>query len=162
MGAPDIQDVPRRTRITVTNETDIPAAWPRITVRKKTTVGVRPATKPEEFKVSWQDATLVSDPAVDLIIVQPNGSEYPCKKDIFFSTYQAVPAVSQEDLIAGYKFVKTATSKIVPVPMSFDVTVNTLEGVLPTIAYPDFIAIGKVGELYANTKQFVEDNLEVV
>jgi hypothetical protein len=112
--------------------------------------------------VSWQDAVLTSDPEFDLIVIQPNGKEYPCKKDLFFSTYTQIPAVSNEDLIAGYKFVKSATTTIVPIPMNFDVTIQTLEGVLPTVAYPDYIAIGSVGELYANTKQFVDENLEFV
>jgi hypothetical protein len=162
MGAPETQEEVRSTKITVKAETDIPAVWPRFVVRKKTTVGIRASKGVEEFKVSWQDATLVSDPAVDLIIVQPNGTEYPCKKDIFFSTYTPVPAISNEDLIAGYKFVKSATTTIVPIPQRFDVTIQTLEGVLPVVTYPDYIAIGAVGELYANTKQFVDDNLEFV
>jgi hypothetical protein len=162
MGAPQEDAVIQRTRITVKGETDIPAIWPRFVVRKKTTVGIRASKGVEEFKVSWQDATLTSDPTVDLIVIQPDGKEYPCKKDLFFSTYTAVPAVSNEDLIAGYKFVKSATTKIVPIPLNTDVTIQTLEGVLPTVTFPDYIAIGSVGELYANTKKFVDENLEFV
>ena len=162
MGQPQAEQEVRRTKITGKAESDIPAIWPRFVVRKKTSVGIRASKGVEEFKVSWQDAILTSDPELDLIVIQPNGKEYPCKKDLFFSTYTPIPAVSNDDLIAGYKFVKSATTTIVPIPMDFDVTIETLEGVLPVVAYPDYIAIGSVGELYANTKQFVEDNLEFV
>ena len=159
MGAQETQET-CSTKIVVRSETDIPAVWPRFVVRKKSSVNIRASKGVEEFKVSWQDALLVSDPNADLIIIQPNGDEYPCKKDIFFSTYTPVPMIYTEDLIAGYKFVKSATSVIVPIPRRFDVTIQTLEGVLPIVAYPDYIAIGTLGELYANTKQFVDDNLE--
>lgn len=162
MGQPQVEDAKPRKRITVENESVIPSFWPQFNVRKKTRVGIRASNGVEEFKVSWQDAILKSDPAVDLIVIQPNGEEYPCKKDLFFSTYTAVPAVTADDYIAGYKFVKSAITKLVAIPDGVDVTIQTLEGVLPTVTYPDYVAIGSAGELYANTKKFVDENLEIV
>lgn len=163
MGAPQEEAVVKpRTKITVQAETDIPSFWPRFIVRKKTSVGIRASKGVEEFKVSWQDAILKSDPAVDLIVIPPDGKEYPCKKDIFFSTYQPLPAVTTEDVIAGYKFVKSATTKLAAIPEGIDVTIKTLEGVLPIVTHPDYIAIGSVGELYANTKDFVDQNMEII
>jgi len=75
-------------KLKIETETDIPSDWRRVTARKKTLVKIRPCNGVEKFKVSWQDAELVSDPKFDLIVIQPNGKEYPCKKDIFWETYE--------------------------------------------------------------------------
>ena len=66
---------------------DIPRDWKRLTVRKKTTVMIRACNGVEEFKVAWSDKPLVSNPDEDLIIVQPDGKEYPIKADVFLDTY---------------------------------------------------------------------------
>lgn len=47
-------------------------------------------------------------------------------------------------------------------PEGEEVEIETLEGVLPKVTYPDYIAIGVKGELYANTQEFVEKNLEIL
>lgn len=137
--------------IIVKNREDIPQDWEVIKTRKKTTVRIRPSSMPEEFTVSWSDSILKSDPTVDLIVIQPNGKEYPCKKDLFFNTY--VPHLSSGE------FIKRATTEIVRIPKGIDITVLTLEGQIGPVSYPDFIAIGSGGELYANTATFVEENL---
>jgi hypothetical protein len=57
---------------------------------------------------------------------------------------------------------KRATTTLVEIPEGTTVEIETLEGVLPAVSYPDFIAIGPKGELYANTREFFDKNLEVV
>lgn len=143
---------------------DIPSEWEVLNVRKKTTVQIRPALVEEKFTVSWADAELVSDPAVDLIVIQPNGKEYPCKSDIFYDTY--VPKDSKIDTannqVTIETWIKSAQTQIVRIPEGVEVEIETLEGVLPVVTFPDFIAIGAKGELYANTADFVEKNLEIL
>lgn len=148
-------------KITVESTGDIPSDWKVLKVRKTTTVCVRASNGVEKFKVSWQDAELVSDPELDLIVIQENGKEYPCKKDIFAETYEKVEEDKYKMWNAA-RWVKSATTQIVEVPEGFEVEVVTLEGVLPEIKSPDFIAIGAKGELYANTREFFNTNLEVV
>ncbi len=145
------------------NISDIPSEWNVLTVRKKTTVTIRPAFEVEKFKVSWQDAELVSDPEFDLIITQPNGSEYPCKKDIFWETYERVNVLIDFDSDPQLQpYIKKATTTLVEIPEGISVEIETLEGILPVVTFPDFIAIGPRGELYANTREFFNNNLEIV
>jgi hypothetical protein len=148
------------TAVIVKNREDIPSDWEVLKVRKKTPVRIRAAIVPEEFKVSWEKSVLTSDPAVDLIVIQPNGKEYPCKEKLFFETYQA--HTLDTSMAVGMRvdtWIKKATTEIVRVPEGFDVAVITLEGEVKPVNYPDFIAIGSSGELYANSKAFVEENL---
>lgn len=150
-------------KVTVENVGDIPSDWKVLNVRKSTSVRIRPCAGVEKFKVSWQDAELVSDPALDLIVIQPNGKEYPCKTDIFYETYVAKDL--DLSMAVGRKvdtWVKKATTQVVEIPEGFEVEIITLEGVLPVVTSPDFIAIGVKGELYANTRDFFNKNLEVV
>lgn len=151
----------------VKHVSDIPADWEVLNVRKKTTVKIRPSNEVETFNVSWQDAELVSDPNLDYIIIQPNGKEYPCKKNIFYETYEVSnpPCFYSEDpnlSIYDYTYIKKVQTQIVSIPLDIEVEIETLEGVLPIVTFPDFIAIGVQGELYANTLEWVEANLEVV
>ena len=150
-------------KITVQKVADIPTEWDVLTVRKSTAVRIRPALEPEEFKVSWQDAVLTSTPEVDLIVIQPDGKEYPCKTELFYKTY--TPASLDTSMAIGMRvdtWVKSAQTQIVRIPEGFEVEIITLEGRLPVVTAPDFIAIGSAGELYANTAQFVNDNLLIV
>lgn len=141
-------------KIEVKHPTDIPENWKRFTARKKSLVSIRESNGIEKFKVDWQESELVSDPDWDWIIISEDGSEYPCKKDIFLATYE----VDLTDLYA-YKWHKTQSNIIVSVPENYEVIIHTLEGKLNSVTYPDFIAIGIKGELYANTKEFVDNNL---
>lgn len=139
--------------MTLKTPSDIPSSWPIIFARKKTTVTIRPSNGVEKFQVSWQDSELISDPEKDLIIIQPNGKEYPCKKDIFAETYIHV---------GEGKWAKSAQSKLVRVPEGETVSIETLEGTLNAVQYPDYISIGPQGELYANTKRWADENLEII
>lgn len=142
---------------------DIPSDWKRLTVRKKTSVKIRPCHGSQEFKVSWSDTPLVSNPDVDLIVIQPNGSEYPCKEDIFWDTYVMVEPWGKLNNFCDYTFIKKATTTLVEIPEgTTPFEIETLEGVINNVAYPDYIVIGVKGELYTNTKEFFDNNLEIV
>ncbi len=141
-----------KTRYTVETISDIPVNWETFNVRKKTKVTIRECNGVETFTVPWSESQLTSDPAVDIIVFS-GGLEYPCKREIFEKTYVAHPE-------GGY--IKTAQTQIVRIPVGVAVNIATLEGDEASVEAPDFIAIGAKGELYANTKQFVEENLEVV
>lgn len=142
----------------VKTEKDIPSNWERKQFKKKTTVQMRPCNGVETFKVSWQDSELVSDPELDVIVIQNDGKEYPCKKDIFFKTYEWTDNNTMM-VPSARRYRKVATSTLVAIPEGVDVEIETLEGTLPKVSFPDYIVIGVEGELYANTKDFVEANL---
>ena len=162
MSAPETYTPPAKTRYILTSPEDIPLGWPRLQARKNSAVTIRAANAVEESSVDWQDSVLTSDPQLDLIVKSLDGKEYPCKKDIFFSTYTGVPAENNEDMLAGYMFVKSALSTLVRIPAHATVEIQTLEGVLPVVEFPDYISIGPKGELYANTKDFVDQNMTFV
>lgn len=133
---------------------DIPQDWKRLTVRKKTTVKIRPCNGVGEFKVAWSEQPLISNPDEDLIIIQPDGSEYPIKMNVFFETYTNVDVSN---------WIKKTTTTLVEIPEGVTpFEIDTLEGTIDNVGYPDYVAIGQKGELYTNTKQFVEDNLEIL
>ena len=132
-------------------EMDIPD-WNIKLVKKVTTVKIRPSNGVEKFKVSWSDSELISNPELDLIIIS-NGTEYPCKKDIFNETYEQVSETEWR---------KKEVTRIVQVPEGTCVSIETLEGKLNEVQFPDYIAIGKKGELYANSEDYVKKNLEFV
>jgi hypothetical protein len=141
-------------KITAKNAADIPSGWARFTGQRLTTVRVRNCAAREEFSVSWQDSKLVAEPEKDIIVIQDNGAEYPCKIDIFEKTYEAT-------LILG-RFRKKEKSTLISIPEGYSVDIETLEGKLNLVSYPDYIVVGINGELYANTKDFVEKNLNLV
>jgi len=143
-------------------EKDIPQDWKVLTVRKKTTVKIRPCNGVERFKVSWADHDLVSDPEKDLIVIANDGREYPHKKDIFKEVYEwtsdntlMVPSIRE--------YRKKGTNRIVEIPEGTEpFEVETLEGVVGDVSFPDYVVIGAKGELYVNTRDFVETNLEIL
>lgn len=139
--------------MTLKSPSDIPSSWPILKARKKTTVSIRESIGREQFKVSWQDSVLESDPEVDLIVIQPDGSEYPCKKNIFSETYTE---------IADNQWIKNEISRLVQVPEGESVSIETLEGKLNEVKHPDYIVIGKKDELYANTFEWAENNLTFI
>lgn len=143
---------------------DIPDNWKRLTVRKKTTVKIRSCNGVEAFKVAWSDKHLVSDPAEDLIVIQPDGKEYPIKADVFNDTYEIVLGDLSELLsVDQSQYIKKSVTTLVEIPEGVEsFEIDTLEGTINNVAYPDYIAIGSKGELYTNTKKFVEDNLEIL
>ena len=141
---------------------DIPSDWKRLTVRKKTTVKIRPCNGIEQFKVAWSDKPLISNPDEDLIIIQPDGKEYPIKADVFRDTYEIV--LGEELLpVDRSQYIKKTTTTLVEIPEGIEAfEIDTLEGTIDNVAYPDYVAIGSKGELYTNTKKFVEENLEIL
>jgi hypothetical protein len=100
--------------------------------------------------LSW--GTLDANPENDIVIVTPT-EQYPCKRDIWAATYKEVKPG---------QFQKQETSVIVAVPEGVSVELVTKEGDLKQVISPDYIAIGKKDEVYANTQQFVETELEIV
>lgn len=138
---------------------DIPANWDRLKARRQTTVTVRESNGVEKFKVSWQDAELTSDPVKDWIVTQADGSEYPCKKDIFRETYELFVLGCGDDRPLWRK---KELSTLVQVPPGQSVCIETLEGILPEVHFPDYIVIGKKDELYANKWEWAEKNLEFI
>ncbi len=128
----------------------IPSAWgePREAVRK-TTVSVREPHGIETFAKHWGKLTAV--PGVDLI-VQDEGEEYPIKKTIFAATYQEV---------TKKRYRKTARSRLIQVPPGVVAVLATKEGEIE-VYHPDYIAIGKENEVYANSAAWVAANLEFV
>lgn len=145
---------------------DIPQDWKRLTVRKKTSVKIRPCNGVERFKVSWADHDLVGDPETDIIVIANDGREYPHKKDIFWDVYESKPklpggCVSYD--IWDYEYVKKGTNVIVEIPEgTTPFEVETLEGIVGDVGYPNYVVIGAKGELYVNTREFVETQLEIV
>lgn len=133
--------------MTIKTPSDIPSSWPILKARKKTTVSIRESIGREQFKVSWQDSVLESDPELDLIVIQPNGSEYPCKKGIFYETYTK---------IADNQWIKNEISRLVQIPEGESVSIETLEGKLNEVKHPDYIVIGKKDELYANSQEWAQ------
>lgn len=138
--------------MTLKTPSDIPSNWPTLKARKKTKVSIRESIGREQFKVPWQDSILESDPEVDLVIIQPNGDEYPCKKDIFGETY----------VQDGDGWIKNEISRLVQAPEGESVSIETLEGKLNAVSYPDYIVIGKKDELYANTFEWAKNNLAFI
>ena len=147
------------------NKEDIPSDWKVLTVRKKTTVRIRPCNGVERFKVSWADHDLVSDPETDLIVIANDGSAYPHKKDIFWEAYSLTSKScgNMTEKIEDNEYIKKATNQIVEIPEGTEpFEVETLEGVVGDVTYPDYVVIGVKGELYVNTKKFVDNNLEII
>lgn len=138
---------------------DIPSDWKVINVRKKTTVRIRPCNGIERFKVSWSESELISDPDKDLIVISSGSSEYPCKRDIFFETYEPI-----EPIGTGWDcdWIKKYVYQLVEIPEGVELSVVTLEGQVDHVKHPDFVAIGPRGELYVNTKKTFDEHLEVV
>lgn len=133
---------------------DIPTNWKRISAKRKSTVTMRKSNGIEAFKVAWQNSELISNPETD-IILQSEGTEYPCRLDIFNETYEMV-----DEETSTYR--KKATSNLVEIPEGVEVEIHTLEGILHDVSWPDYIVIGAKDELYANTKTFVDKNLEIL
>lgn len=137
--------------VRIATETELPPGWgaPRPAVRK-TTVARRAPVGAETFVLSW--GTLTAQPDEDWVLIQDSGEEYPIKRDIFAKTYEEV---------APGRFRKTARSRLVQVPEGVTAILATKEGELE-VRHPDFVVIGAEGEVYANSAEWVVDNLEFV
>lgn len=140
---------PTARRLTIENGSQIPLAWGRPCEAVRTsTVAIREPDGEESFAVS--DGTLTAKPGLDWVIVQISGEEYPIKKDIFSTTYEEV---------APGLYRKKGRSRLVQVPAGVEVVLITREGQIQ-VRHPDYIVIGSRNEVYANTAQWVDANLE--
>lgn len=143
------------TRYTIGSAGEIPAEFgPLRKVRKTSTVKIRQPQAPrEEFQKSW--GTLIGIPGEDLVIysdADPAG--YPCKISVFAEAY--------EELASGSgQYRKKEITRLVPVPAGTEVLLKTLDGD-EIVRHPDWIAVGKGGEVYANDSDWVKKNLEFV
>lgn len=135
-------------RIIIENGDQIPPDWgaPQEAVRK-TTVAIRKPKGGETFTLAG--GTLTATPELDWIVVQPSGEEYPIKKTIFAATYEQT---------AKGRYRKTSRSRLVQVPEGVVVLLVTREGHLE-VQYPDYVVIGKNNEVYANTAQWIAENM---
>lgn len=134
---------------TISSAEQIPAHWgtPQRAVRKAS-VAIREPQGAETFSTGWGE--LRAEPGRDWVIVQDSGEAYPIKKAIFARTYQEM---------APGRYRKTGSSRLVQVPEGEVAVLSTLEGSLE-VRYPDYVAIGEDGEVYANSAQWVAQNLE--
>lgn len=124
---------------------------PRLALRK-TLVTIR-AIAGETERFATRMGELLGHKADDLVVVPSDGSSpYPCKTSIFEQSW------SETEPGSGV-YRRKALARVVPVPEGDEAIVRSLEGDL-TIRHPDFIALGVQGEVYANSADWVAENLE--
>lgn len=135
-------------RIPIAHGSQIPGDWgtPCEAIRT-TTVTVREPAGMESFVTSW--GTLTATPGEDLVIIQDSGEAYPIKKSIFAATYEEA---------APGRYRKKARSRLVQVPEGVVAVLATREGEIE-VRHPDYVAIGAENEVYANSAQWVAENL---
>lgn len=125
---------------------------PPLIGKRKTLVSTRPIEGPFEI-FQTRTGELRGERVVDLAVVPLDGSpSYPCKISIFHESW-----VETEQGSGIYR--RSAVSKIVPIPEGHEVVLRTLEGD-EIVSHPDFVAIGVEGEVYANSADWVADNLD--
>lgn len=138
----------KEKRITIADGDQIPGDWgkPRTAVRS-TTVTIRQPDGRETFTVDG--GTLTAEPGLDLVISQQSGEEYPIKKEIFAATY--------EEAEPG-RYRKKSVSRLVQVPVGTVAVLDTKEGRIE-VRHPDYVVIGAENEVYANSANWVAENL---
>jgi hypothetical protein len=136
--------------IEIRDGSEIPSEFgPMKKAVKRTTVKIREPNGEEKFSLSWGELTAV--PGVDVVICTET-EQYPCKIDIFNATYREVsPGLYQ----------KMAITNLVQIPKGVTVLLHTLEGE-ETATHPDYVAVGKKNEVYANKESWVQENLDFV
>jgi hypothetical protein len=126
-----------------------------ILAHRKTLVKKREVVGEEVFSLSYGDLTAVQ--GVDYVLEPLDGSHpYPCKIDIFADSWEETVPNSG---VGVYR--RKALAKIVPVPLGFEITLETLEGDTK-VYHPDYIAIGVKDEVYSNGKEWVDANLDIL
>jgi hypothetical protein len=143
--------VSHRKHVRINDGSQIPPEFgtPRVAVRKST-ITTREPDGVETFQKSW--GVLTATPGVDVVVVQSDGDEYPVKRDIFAETYEQVEPG---------RYRKTARSRLAQVPEGVTAVVQTKEGEI-TVEHPDYVVVGARGEVYANGRDWVAENLEFV
>jgi hypothetical protein len=76
---------------------------------------------------------------------------YPCKLDVFRQTYEETRPGSGE-------YRKTELTRLVQVPEGVVAMLETEEGTIQ-VEHPDFVVVGKMNEVYANSFEWVAQNL---
>lgn len=137
--------------IRIASPDHIPTDWgSRREAIRKTTVATREPRGTEIFATAW--GTLIAEPDKDLIIIQDDGEQYPIKKNIFSTTYeQTTPG----------RYRKKAHSRLVQVPPGAVAVLVTREGEIE-VRHPDYVVIGADNEVYANSLQWVTENLAFI
>ena len=135
-------------KINLKTRYDIPDNWKKIRGRNKNTVSIRESKGVETFHKSW--GVLESNPEEDIIVVN-DSCEHPCKKDIFFKTY--------EKLCCG-RYKKSFIADLFQVPVGICADIETLEGDLKSVQNPDFVCVGADGELYPIKEEYIKKNFE--
>jgi len=125
---------------------------PPLIAKRKTLVSTRPIEGPFEM-FHTRTGELRGEEDVDLVVLPLDGSpSYSCKNLIFHESW-----VETDQGSGIYR--RSAVSKIVPIPEGHEVVLRTLEGD-EIVSHPDFVAIGVEGEVYANSADWVADNLD--
>lgn len=140
------------TRITIANGSEIPGSFGSLrTARKKGTVRIREPRSPKEtFNKSW--GTLTALTGQDVILYSDADPEgYPCDIEIFGQTYKETRPGSGE-------YRKTESTRLVQVPQGIVAVLETREGTIE-VEHPDFVVVGKMNEVYANSFDWVAQNL---
>ena len=142
--------------IEIKRESDIPKEFGAIrTAVKKSLVWIREPKAPEEqFHLSWGELT--ARPGIDFVIcndAQPDG-EYPIKIDEFNRTYE-------ETASGTGKYRKKQKNRLVRIPEGWTTTLHCREGEEQASA-GDWIAIDTRGCPYAQSQDFVNENLEFI
>ena len=130
---------------------EVPQEWgiPHA-AKRKTTVSRREPNGVETFHLAW--GSLIARPGEDWVLLQDSGEAYPIKKSIFDKTY--------EELAPG-RYRKSAHSRLIQVPEGVTAMLATKEGDVE-VRHPDYVVIGVEGEVYANSADWVAENLEFV
>ncbi len=142
--------------IKVNQQSDIPKAFAVIrAARKKLLIWIRePKTPEESFHLPWGELTAV--PGIDVVVCNddhPDG-EYPIKIEEFRRTY--------EEISPGCgKYCKKEKNRLVRIPEGWTANLHTREGELQVNA-GDWIAIDTRGYPYAQSQDFVDENLEFI
>ena len=138
-------------RIRIDSGNDVPSdfgVWHEAV--RRTSVTIREPQGIETFEKSWGTLTAVA--GVDVVIVQDAGDEYPIKRDIFAQTYEQV---------GPGRYRKTAKTRLVQVPQGVIAILASPEGEIE-VTHPDFIVVGVRNEVYANSPDWVRENLELI
>ena len=142
--------------IEIKRESDIPKEFGVIrTAVKKSLVWIREPKAPEEkFHLSWGELT--ARPGIDFVICndeQPDGA-YPIKIDEFNRTYE-------ETASGTARYRKKQKNRLVKIPEGWTATLHCREGEESASA-GDWIAIDTRGCPYAQSQDFVNENLEFI
>jgi hypothetical protein len=127
---------------------------PKIATRK-TFVSIREVNGREIFHSKYVKGDLVAEEGIDYVVIPVDGSNpYPCKIDIFHSTWEELEGTS-----GVYR--KKAKCKAIPIPENLTIKLNTREGSVE-VSHPNYIAIGADNEVYSYSSDWIANNLNFI